>query len=249
MNALSCHRLLALSLGLLIALPALAQKKDDDAPLPYDDDGAAGDDAPARPKKSRKSERLREEDEDAEARDERLADTDDPNYGVGGEVGAGLMLFDASRGGLGDPRFSFGVRFTWEWGRLIPDEYLREMFFADVQWRFGVTQDGTAQVSSWASQHYFTVAPAVVWPISKVFGLYGQLGLGVNANFTGVRVDQNEVQLQGARFLFQYGVGLRGRPALTEDESVRLTWRVEITRYLRGYMHDTCFGAGVGVLF
>jgi hypothetical protein len=246
-RSVSTHAL-AFLLGLLLALPALAQKKEDDAPLPYDDDSASSEDAP-RPKKSRKSERLREEDEDATERDERLADTDDPNYGVGGELGAGMLLFDASRGGLGDPRFSFGVRFTWEWGRLIPDEYLREMFFADVQWRFGVTTDGTTQVSSWASQHYFTVAPAIAWPISKVFGVYGQLGVGVNANFTGVRVDQREVQLQGARFLFQYGIGIRGRPALTEDEFVRLTWRVEITRYLRGYMHDTCFGAGVGVLF
>lgn len=242
-------RLFTLLAGLMLALPAAAQKKEDDAPLPYDDDAAADDGATSRPKRSRRSERLREEDEDAQARDERLADTDDPNYGVGAELSAGLNLLDASRGGLGDPRFSFGARLTWEFGRLIADEYLREMFFADVQWRFAVTQDGTQQVSAWASQHFLTLAPAVVWPISKVFGLYGQVGVGVNAHFTGVRVDQREVQLQGARFLFQYGLGLRGRPALTRDEAVRLTWRVEVTRYLRGYMHDTCFEAGVGLLF
>jgi len=240
------NRLLLLLLCVGLVTPGAAQTRDDDAPIPYDD--TASDDEPARPKKSRKSERLREEDEDAQERDERLASTDDPNYGVGAELVAGANLLDASRGGL-DPRFTFGVRFVWEFGRLISDEYLREMFFADVQWRFAVTTDGTPQVQSWASQHYFSLAPAIVWPISKVIGLYGQVGVGVNAAFTGVRIDQTEVQLQGARFLFQYGVGVRGRPAIVSDETVRLTWRVEITRYLRGYMHDTVFAAGVGVLF
>ena len=245
MNA-AMNRLFLALLCLGIALPVAAQSKDDDAPIPYDDDGATDD--PVKPKKSRKSERLREEDEDAQERDERLASTDDPNYGVGGEVVFGANLLDASRGGL-DPRFTFGVRFTWEFGRLLSDEYLREMFFADLQWRFTVTSDGTTQITSWASQHYFSIAPAIVWPISKVVGLYGQLGLGVNAAFTGVRIDQTEVQLQGARFLFQYGIGIRGRPAIVEDETIRLTWRVEITRYLRGYMHDTVFAAGIGMIF
>ena len=169
-------------------------------------------------------------------------------YGVGGEIVAGVNLLDSSRGGV-DPRFTFGVRFTWEFGRLLSDEYLREMFFADLQWRFSVTTDGTAQITSWASQHYFSIAPAIVWPISKIIGIYGQLGIGVNAAFTGVRIDMTEVQLQGARFLFQYGIGVRGRPAIVEDETIRLTWRVEITRYLRGYMHDTVFAAGVGLIF
>lgn len=239
------HRLLLVLLCAL-SLPSFAQKKDDDAPLPYDD-VSSDDDAP-RPKKSRKSERLRQEDEEAEEREERLASTDDPNYGIGGELVGGLGLLEASRGGV-DPRFTFGLRFVWEFGRLIPDEYAREMFFTDVQWRFAVTSDGTGQVSGWSSQHYFTVAPAIVWPITRVFGLYGQVGVGVNAAFSGVKVDDREVQLQGARFLFQYGVGLRGRPAIVDDETVRLTWRVEITRYLRGYIHDTVFAAGVGVIF
>lgn len=244
-SARHTRRWLRLALPLLLlALPALAQK--DDAPIPYDDEGAT--EEPVKPKKSRKSERLREEDEDAAERDERLASTDDPNYGVGGELNAGLMLLDSSRGGV-DPRFSFGVRFTWEFGRLFSDEYLREMFFADVQWRFAVSTDGTAQISSWASQHDFSLAPAIVWAFSKTLGAYAQLGIGVNAAFTGVRIDTTEVQLQGARFLFQYGIGLRGRPAVTEDETIRITWRIEITRYLRGYMHDTYFGAGIGLLF
>lgn len=239
------HRLLVALACACLSMPAVAQTKDDDAPLPYDE--GVSDDTP-RPKKSRKSERLRQEDEEAEEREERLASTDDPNYGVGGELVGGLALLESSRGGV-DPRFTFGVRFVWEFGRLIPDEYAREMFFADVQWRFAVTADGPGQVTAWSSQHYFTVAPAIVWPISKVFGLYGQVGVGVNAAFSGVKVDDREVQLQGARFLFQYGVGLRGRPAIVEDETVRLTWRVEVTRYLRGYIHDTVFAAGVGVIF
>lgn len=230
-------------LCLALAAPAFAAGDDPDMALPYGDD-----DASDKPKKSRKSERLRQEDEDEQEREERLAASDDPNYGVGGELVAGLMLLESSRGGI-DPRFSFGVRFVWEFGRLFSDEYLREMFFADVQWRYAVTTDGTAQISSWGSQHYFTLAPAIVWPITKTFGLYGQAGFGVNAAFTGVRVDQTEVQLQGARFLLQYGVGVRGRPAIVADETIRLTWRVELTRYLRGYLHDTVFAAAVGMIF
>lgn len=241
------NRLLLLAcLGL--SFPVLAQKKDDDAPIPYDDDGASGDDEANRPKKSRKSERLRQEDEDEQERGEKLGSYDDPNYGIGGDLTAGLTLLDASRGGV-DPRFTFGVRFIWEWGRLFADEFLSELFFADLQWRFAVTSDGTEQVSAWASQHYFTLAPAVQYPFSKTLGVYAQLGIGVNAAFSGVRIDQTEVQLQGARFVFQYGVGLRGRPAILADETLRLSWRIEITRYLRGYLHDTVFAAGVGLLF
>jgi hypothetical protein len=231
-----------------LSLPALAQKREDDAPLPYDDDGASGDDETNRPKKSKKSERLRQEDEDNREAEEKLGSFDDPNYGVGGELTAGVSLLDASRGGV-DPRFSFGVRVVWEWGRLFADEQLSEMFFADLQWRYSVTSDGTNQITGWASQHYFTLAPAVAWPFSKTLAVYAQLGIGVNAAFSGIRVDQTEVQLQGARFLLQYGLGLRGRPAILADETLRLTWRVEITRYLRGYLHDTYFGAGVGLLF
>lgn len=231
-----------------VAEPAFAQSKgDDEAPLPYDDvdpDEAA----PRTKKKSRRSERLRQEDEEQAERDERLASSDDANIGVGGELTAGLILLEASRGGV-DPRFSFGLRFVWEWGRLFSDELLREMFFADVQWRFAVSTDGTAQVSSWSSNHVFTVAPAIVWPLSKVFGLYAQGGIGVNATFSGIKIDMAEVQLQGARFVVQYGIGMRGRPAVTDDETIRLTWRVELTRYLRGYLHDTYLGAAVGLIF
>jgi hypothetical protein len=240
-------RSVILTLCMLFASTGSAQSsRGEDAPIPYDDDG--GSDEAVRPKKSQRSERLREEDQDADEREERLTDTDDPNYGVGGELTIGANLLEASRGGL-DPRVSFGVRFVWEFGRLIADEFLREMFFADVQWRFAVTSDGTTQISAWASNHYFTLAPAVVWPISKIFGAYGQVGLGLNAMWTGVRVDGVEVQQQSARFLFQYGLGIRGRPALTSDETVRLTWRIELTRYLRGYIHDTYLGASVGMIF
>ncbi len=247
MKTMSRPCLLAVLLGLGVALPAEAQRADDDAPIPYDD--GATDDAPVKPKKSRKSERLREEDEDAQERDERLGSTDDPNFGVGGEVTAGLMLLEGSRAGV-DPRFSFGVRFVWEWGRLIPEEFIRELFFVDLQWRYAVTSDGTSQVNAWASQHYFTLAPAVAYPFGNLpVAVYGQLGVGVNASFTGVRIDTAELPLQGARFLFQYGIGLRGRPAVTEDQAVRITWRVEVTRYLRGYLNDTLFSGAVGVIF
>ena len=75
-----------------VSLPALAQ---DDAPIPYGDEGdEAGQDGPKKSKRTR--ERLREEDESEEAGEETLAHLDDPNLGVGGTFMSGLMLFESA---------------------------------------------------------------------------------------------------------------------------------------------------------
>ncbi len=248
----------ALICFILLALPAFAQPQQDEA-IPYDDDVRADDspiiDATSKKKKKKKKnvsdERLREDEDDARTRDETMTHVDDPNTGLGVEVFAGLLLLESSRGVGVYPLFSGGVRATWEFGRLIPDEFLREMFFADVQWQFAQSTDGTTQVHATSAQHYFTVAPAVAIPLGNKspIAAYAQLGAGFNANFTTVVVDEVSTPITGGKFLFQYGIGLRGRPAVVDDGTVRITFRIELTRFLRGYMSDTFIGAGVGVLF
>lgn len=238
---------LCLAAVLALALPAFAQD-DDDAPIPYDDDGEELKAAPKKLKRARDT--LREEEEEEAAREETLTHLDDPNVGVGGEFVAGAMLLESSKGAGTEPRFMWGVRFTWEWGRLIPDEYLREMFFADVGWQYAAYSDGTDQVRTDTNYHYFTLAPAFAIPFGKSFmSGYAQLGVGFNYTTTSQYISQDRVDLSGTKFLFQYGLGLRGRPAIVADGSIRISFRVELTRFIRGYMHDTFIGAGVGMIF
>jgi hypothetical protein len=223
----------------------------DDDPLPYDD-------APRRapkedddgPRKRRKGdERLREEEDDATASEETLGHTDDPNIGLSFEVLAGLMLLEASRAGL-DPRFMVGGRVTWEFGRLLTDEFWREAFFADLTYSWSATNDGTRFTSVNTSQHYVTLAPAIAYPFKNLpLQFFGQLGLGLNATAQTIRTGETVTPLSGTKFLFQYGVGLRARPALTENEKIRLSFRFELTRFIRGYMHDMFIGGSVGLTF
>jgi hypothetical protein len=236
------NRLLAI--WLLAPLSALAQR-DDDAPLPYDDD------EPTTPAKKRpRRDQVREEDDEARATEETLAHLDDPNVGLSIEGLVGAMLFESSKGSLVDPRFMAGVRFTWEYGRLIPDEYLRELFFADVTWQYAATQDGTTQVNSEARFHYLTLAPGFALPLGKsALALFAQVGAGFNATSTTLRIDTESTGQSSNRFLFQYGIGLRGRPAIIASGAVRLSFRLELTRFVRGYMHDTFLGGSVGFTF
>jgi hypothetical protein len=239
-------RLLLFSL-LAVSLPALAQR-DDDAPIPYDEGDEGNRAAPTKMKRSRET--LREEEEEAVEAEETLTHLDDPNIGVGAEFMPGLMLLESSKGAGTEPRFTYGFRFTWEWGRLIPDEYLREMFFADVAWRYTAYADGTAQVHTDTNYHFFALAPAVALPFGKSFlSAYAQLGVGFNFSTMSQYIDANRVDLAGTKFLFQYGIGLRGRPAIVADGSVRISFRVEVARFIRGYMHDTFLGVGAGMVF
>ncbi len=240
----------------LMSMPVMAQSSSE--PIPYDDDEPAINDKPSvdpstgRKKRKRRTtdDRLRDDEEMAQ-RDEALTHLDDPNTGIGGELFAGLMLLESSRGAGVNPLFSFGVRATWEFGRLIPDEYLREMFFADAQWQFAQASDGTKAVRSTSTQHYFTVAPAVGLPFGPKSPIvaYAQVGAGFNTNFTSLVIQNTETPIIGSKFLFQYGIGIRGRPAVIDNGSIRISFRIELTRYLRGYMSDTFIGAGCGVIF
>lgn len=244
------YRLLAVLMVLTapIALPAYAQSEED-APIPYDD--GSGDTEKVKPKKSKRDrERIREEDEEEQEGEETLAHVDDPNIGVGGSFIAGGMLLESSRGAGVDPRFMYGVRFTWEWGRLIPDEFLREMFFADVQWSYTASHDGTNQIFADTNYHYFSLAPAVAIPFGKSFmSAYATVGIGFNYTYSALHIDKAETNLGSTKFLLQYGLGLRGRPSIISDDSLRIEFRVELMRYLRGYMHDTFIGASVGMIF
>ena len=247
----------ALFFTALLLLPfGRAWAQADDAPIPYDDDDSSygyDEDTGVRtlPKKSHRTVDLRDDEADAKDREESLSWVDDPNIGISGELMTGAMLFESSRGALVDPRFLWGLRFTWEWGRLFPDPKLKEMFFADVIWCYAATHDGTAQVSADSNQHYFTLAPAIAFPFGQrsIVSFYAQAGFGFNIDYAAVHLDQNETNVTGSKFVLQYGIGLRFRPALTQDERVRLSFRIELTRFLRGYMHDTVLGGSVGVTF
>jgi hypothetical protein len=254
-------RRLAFLLVLAFAAPVFAQ--DEDAPVPYDDDSSnakpADDEKPAHHKKKKSKKQRRDDDfrvaeEEDAALEETMAHVDDPNIGVGFELSSGAMLIESSRGALVDPRFGFGVRAVWEFGRLIPDETLREMFFADLGYSYAATHDGTPGVYTDANYHYFSLAPAVALPLGpkSPFSFYAQGGIGVSYDFSSLHIPGStpaETQLSGTKLLLQYGVGFRARPALVDDQSLRLTIRIEVMRYVRGYMTDTLLGGAVGLIF
>jgi hypothetical protein len=226
-------------------------QSDDDAPIPYDDDTSSNQNTvkPRKGKKKRAAEEIREEDEEEKAGEESMASVDDPNVGVGFELLSGVALLDSSKSGV-DPRYYFGARFTWEFGRLIPDEYLREMFFMDVTWTYAASKEGTTQVNVDTHLHDFTLAPAFALPLGKsVMSAYLQAGLGFDYSYSVTKIDATTVTLGGTKFLFQYGIGLRGRPAVVGDGSVRIQFRIELTRFIRGYMHDMYIGGGLGMIF
>lgn len=245
-----------------VAVPCSARAAPDPDPqtgdeaIPYDGEEQP-DDSPAakaavkknKKKRARSDDRLREDDEEAR---ESLTHLDDPNVGLGVETFAGVMLLESSRGAGVNPLFSFGARATWEFGRLIPDEYVREMLFIDFQWQLAQSSDGTTEVHASSVQHYFTAAPAFSLPIGgpkSPIAAYVQLGAGANVNFSSIVVDRVETPTIGTKFLFQYGIGLRGRPAVLESGKLRVSFRIELTRFLRGYMSDTFVGGGVGLVF
>jgi hypothetical protein len=243
--------------GFAMARPTSAFAAGDDDPISYDavPEEEASDEA-TRQRRFRKGRRdgfapVNQDDDDEDPSKHRLASADDPNTGVALELLAGAMLFESSRGAGVDPRFMAGARFTWEMGRHLGEEFLRERLFADVTWQTATTQDGTLQVNGQASQHYFTVAPAFALPFGEhsPIAAFGQLGVGLNYDASSLTIDKVTTPIAGLKPVFQYGLGLRGRPALTADGTIRLAFRVEFTRFARGYMHDTFLGAGIGLVF
>ncbi|MFL5318527.1 MAG: hypothetical protein ACJ790_02650 [Myxococcaceae bacterium] len=248
-------RTLLASLAVLLVLssPAFAQK-DDDAPIPYPDE--QNDDAPVQrkqlPRHSEDTPEVREETEDEQReREQSLAGLDDPNLGLAGEFLAGLMFPDSSRGAFPDARFAWGLRFTWELGRITGNETLRESLFGDVTWSYATIKDGTTAIHGDSNLHYFTVAPAYGLPFgpNKIFSLYAQVGAGLAYQATFITVSQASTGVSGVKPLFQYGVGLRGHPTVLQELPMRVSFRLECTRFRRGYLDDTFAGGSVGVDF
>jgi hypothetical protein len=132
---------------LLFALPAAAQGGEDAIPYPGDEDEAA--DSSGLPRRSEPTRRARVESEgEISDREESRADYDDPTHGFGGEFLAGLMLVDSARGALVDSRFMYGLRFVWEFGRMMSSHSLRDSLFADVTWSYTASRDGTTTTTS-----------------------------------------------------------------------------------------------------
>jgi hypothetical protein len=252
-------RALTFFLAALLAVPAFAAKgsrsradDDDDKPLPFTDQQDDDDKRRDLPKKSDATPYVREETEvEKKDREESLTHLDDPNVGIAIEAVAGVMLLDASRGVVGEARFLGGARFTWEFGRLIPDEFVREMFFLDVMYAYTEQTEGTAAISVNTNYHYFALAPALALPFGakSPVAFFVQGGFGFNVQPIVVTSQGDTLNLAGTKFLFQYGGGFRFRPALVSDEKVRLSFRIEFTRFRRGYMDDTFIGGSMGLSF
>jgi hypothetical protein len=249
----------ALFLALLLSAPlAQAQKKGgDDGAIPYPEDDSE-DDRNRRdlPSKSDPTHRRRDETEDESLeREQSMANLDDPSVGVSFEVLAGLMLLEASRGTGVNPRATGGVRVTWEWARtLFSDEYLRENFFADLTYAgTNSTHDGTTFVFDDTYYHYLTAAPAFALPFGRKSSIsaFAQVGLGVGFNSSFLTINQTTTAISGSKLLLQYGLGIRGRPLVVEWDGggLRISFRIELTRFRRGYMDDTFLGGSVGVTF
>ncbi|WP_232293348.1 hypothetical protein [Stigmatella aurantiaca] len=241
-------RLLLAFLGALaLSTPALAQDEDEDAPYAYPDDSE--EDAPRKlPRRSDPTadfERMSEEGEDFE----KMYRLDDPNTGLAGEVILGAMLLSSSKGAFAETGLGLGLRFTWEYGRILDSEPLREALWADVRWMMAGLSDGTDLISSSSRIHYFTIAPAYEFTFgaAQAFGVFGQVGGGMALQSSQVSIGQDETSVKGIKPLLQYGVGFRGRPRLSDR--LALSFRVELTRFRRGYMNDTFIGGSLGTAF
>jgi hypothetical protein len=245
--------LLSVLLGALaLSTPALAQEEDEDAPLAYPDDEEE-EDAPRKlPRRSSDPtadyDRMADEAE-AEGEFEAMYGSDDPNKGLAGELILGAMLLDSSRGRFADPAFGLGLRFTWEFGRILDSELLREALWADVRWTMAGRSEGTELIIGRNRNHYFTVAPAYEFTFGadRTYGVFFQGGAGMAFQSTSIVIGEEETGVKGLKPLLQYGVGFRGRPRLNERMS--LTFRVELMRFRRGYMDDTFLGGSIGTAF
>jgi hypothetical protein len=228
-----------------------------DSPYAYPDDDPPDSSRPARrptqtpedmDKEFRRAAREQEEEKDFE----RLAGVDDPNTGIAFEAFGGVMLLSSPRGQLlGDPVPAVGGRFTWEYGRLLNVEPLREALWLDARYSYVGQREGTPLIVGDAQRHYVSLAPAyeLTFGEGSDYGLYAQVGGGIVYELTRVEVGGKSTPADGIKPLIQYGVGLRGRTKLSAVSNVRLAWRLELMRFRRGYQDDTFAGLSVGVAF
>lgn len=244
--------------GLLASSPALAQDDDDPYAYPEDEPGPTQqqiDEEEAAEYRRRFTDQAEEfrrvsEQEGEDGDFKALAGMDDPNKGFAVELLAGALLLSSPQGRFANTTVGLGVRATWEYGRILNIEPLREALWADVRWTFGGESDGTQFIKAGYTYHYFTIAPAYELKFGKSdFGVFGQVGGGISYVTTYVSVDNKETQVNGIKPVMQYGLGLRGRPKLTSDGSLRLALRLEAIGFRRGYLNDFFLGGSVGVAF
>lgn len=235
--------------GLLLASPALAQEED--SPYRYSDDETDSYEEEQPRRRSRYADpgdEFREiaEQEGDEPTFKKMYRLDDPNTGIAGEFLAGALLLDnpagAAKVGLG-----LGLRFTWEFGRLLDNSTLHEALWGDVRWTYGNLQDGTTLVHGKSNIHFFTVAPAYELKLARYFGVFAQVGIGAAFQATSLTVGEQETVVNGMKPVLQYGVGLRARPRLSD--ALSLSIRLEAMRFRRGYMDDTFLGGSIGTAF
>lgn len=245
--------------GLTLATPALAQNDDDPYSYPDDDSEPARDTPrrrPARPERDveRDFRRSDEDEDEAEAKKnyEHLAGVDDPNTGIAFEVLGGAMWLSSARGELiGDLKPAVGGRFTWEYGRLLNVEALREALWLDVRYTYAGQREGTTLVVGDTRLHYATIAPAyeLTFGEGSDYGVFAQVGGGIAYEHTTLEVAGKPTGVDGLKPLIQYGVGLRGRTPVSTDPNLRLSWRLELQRFRRGYQDDLYLGASAGIAF
>jgi hypothetical protein len=230
--------------------------QDQDAPYAYPEE-----DKPERARERRRRQeedtasdfrRAAEGDEEEEKGYERMSRLDDPNTGVAFEVLGGAMLLSSPRGQLlGDFLPAVGGRFTWEYGRLLGSEALREALWFDVRYTYAGVREGTKLIVGDTQLHYATIAPAyeLTFGESSDYGIYAQAGGGFVYEHTTLEVGGKVTPVDGTKLLIQYGLGLRGRTKVSLESNVRLAWRVELMRFRRGYQDDTFVGASLGTAF
>jgi hypothetical protein len=228
---------------------------DEDAPYAYPDENSKSSrpGIPSPEDTEREFRRAASGEEDEPGKDfKHRAGEDDPNTGIAFEALGGVMLLGSPRGQLlGDPAPAVGARFTWEYGRLLNVEPLREALWFDVRYTYVGLHEGTTLVVGDAFRHYMSIAPAyeLTFGEGSDYGVYGQLGGGIVYELSRLEVGGKPTSVEGIKPLIQYGVGVRGRTKLSADSNLRLAWRLELMRFRRGYQDDTYAGLSAGVAF
>jgi hypothetical protein len=233
------------ALVLALTLPSAVLGAEED-PVPYSDDPP---DRQSRPSRSAPATGIPSS--DVEDPEQEMYRHDDPYVGLGAELVGGWMLLDSSQGALVESSLGLGIRGVWEFGRSFSDELLRNALFADVMYAFSWHSAGTQITNATSYYHYLSVAPAWMFRFGEgnPFGVYLQLGGGLSIQGSTLRQNGVATSVTGFKPLIQYGGGFRFVPRLSPDGTVRLAFRLELTRFRRGYMDDTLIGLSAGAVF
>ena len=241
--------LLAVTVALQPGLAALAKDPGSES-IPYPDEQKPGVDERG-PLPAQSDPTYVPSEDYPRAEEEHLTGLDDPGAGIFIEVFAAAMFTEASRGSLVDAHFGIGARLTWDFGKIFTNDMLRQAFFIDLQYLYSGFQDGTKEVSAFTSFHYLTIAPAYAFPFGEnsPYAFFLQLGGGIAIENSPLTVDGVSYANGGVAPVFQYGLGFRGKPRLSSESGLRLSFRIDVTRFRRGYADDTYVGGGLGLGF